>query len=67
MAFSHSSIIDHHYNDFNRELTIYFLSGGKYIYKNVPRETYEELLHAKHKSTVFNNSIKDKFEYQKIH
>jgi hypothetical protein len=48
-------------------MTIYFMSGGKYDFHDVSRETYDGLLHARHKQTYFNETVKDKFKHTKIY
>lgn len=47
-------------------LIVEYLSGTKYRYKKVPREVYEAMLESDSKGRFMNNSIKGKFEYEKI-
>ena len=48
------------------DLIVEYLSGTKYRYKKVPREIYEAMLESDSKGRFMNNSIKGKFEYEKI-
>lgn len=45
-------------------LTITFVSGSVYHYKNVPRKVYRSLRIASSKGRYFNRSIRDQFEYE---
>lgn len=47
-------------------LIVEYLSGTKYRYKKVPREIYEAMLESDSKGRFMNNSIKGKYEYEKI-
>lgn len=67
MAFSGSNILNINYDSFERKLDVYFLGGGRYHFFDVPNTIYEELLLSKNKSEVFNEKIKDIYEYKKIH
>jgi hypothetical protein len=46
-----------------RELSITFTSGKTYIYYDVPRKTYSELLAADSKGSYFLACIKDCYPY----
>jgi len=48
------------YNEATSTLTISFRSGD-YVYYNVPKSLYENLLKASSKGSFFNDHIKDKF------
>lgn len=48
------------------DLVVEYLSGTKYRYKKVPREIYEAMLESDSKGRFMNNSIKGKFEYEKM-
>lgn len=48
------------------DLIVEYLSGTKYKYKKVPKEIYEAMLEADSKGRFMNNSIKGKYEYEKI-
>ena len=48
------------------DLIVEYSSGNKYRYKKVPREMYEAMLESDSKGRFMNNSIKGKFEYEKM-
>lgn len=48
------------------DLIVEYLSGTKYRYKKVPKKLYEAMLESDSKGRFMNNSIKGKFEYEKI-
>lgn len=48
------------------DLIVEYLSGTKYRYKKVPRKIYEAMLESDSKGRFMNNSIKGKYEYEKI-
>jgi hypothetical protein len=58
----HSFVHDHD----SRKLTITFVSGLKYEYKNVPPEVYHMLKAAGSKGRYFNHYIKGKFKYKRL-
>jgi lysyl-tRNA synthetase class 2 len=47
-------------------LRVRFLSGISYDYKDVPADVYEALKVSRTKGIYFNNSIKNKFEFERI-
>ena len=47
-------------------LTITFVSGKIYEYKDVPEEIYNGLKTSRSKGIYFNEYIKDKYEYEKV-
>jgi len=54
------------YNASTSTLTIEYVSGSVYEYKNVPEYVYEEMKKAKSKGKFLNQKIKDKYLYEKI-
>ena len=54
------------YNAETNALTIVFVSGMVYHYKNVPEEIYEAMKGSKSKGIYFNRHIKDKYEFEKV-
>ena len=48
------------------DLIVEYLSGTKYRYKKVPKNLYEAMLESDSKGRFMNNSIKGKFDYEKI-
>lgn len=50
----------------NGDLIVEYLSGTKYRYKKVPKNLYEAMLESDSKGRFMNNSIKGKFDYEKI-
>jgi len=60
MIYSHrfaesSMLADCQYDDESHELTIMFLNGRTYTYKNVLYNTYEDLANAKSSGKYFNS------------
>ena len=47
-------------------LEIEFLSGKKYLYKNVPEKVYRELLSASSKGRYFDEQINGIYAYQRV-
>ena len=48
------------------QLELEFRSGKRYLYFQVPRHYYEELLQAESKGVYFNRSIRNRFAYQDL-
>lgn len=58
-----SSLIEHFvYDDAARTLLVTFRTGRRYLYQNVPRETYEALVAARSTGRYFNAEIRDRFD-----
>ena len=53
------------YDPASETLSIRFVSGIVYDYKNVPTSIYQDMKEAFSKGTYFNLYIKDKFEFIK--
>jgi hypothetical protein len=53
------------YNGETNTLTITFVSGVVYDYKNVPEETYKAMLTSVSKGIYFNKYIKGKYEWKR--
>jgi hypothetical protein len=51
------------YDADSRKLHIVFQSGRRYIYENVPRETYAALQGSFSKGEFFNAHIRDNFSF----
>ena len=47
-------------------LTVFFVSGSVYDYKNVPLKVYEQMKHATSKGIFLNRVIKARFGFQKV-
>ena len=47
-------------------LTITFVSGTVYYYKNVPEEIYQALKTSRMKGVYLNKQIKGRYRYEKI-
>ena len=60
-AMPSSVIRKHHYEPDAEELTITFVTGRIYLYKEVPAEVYGEFCDAYSKGTFFNEHIRDAF------
>ena len=48
------------------QLELEFRSGKRYLYFQVPRHCYEELLQAESKGRYFNRSIRNRFAFQDL-
>ena len=53
------------YDDNTRELHVQFLSGGYYIYHDVPREIFDELMNAPSKGSFLNREVKRVYQFVK--
>jgi hypothetical protein len=49
-----------------RRLEIHFRSGERYLYFQVPPQTYQQLIHAESKGAWFNRHIRNHFPYQHL-
>jgi hypothetical protein len=47
------------YSAKNRELSITFVSGRRYVYTDVPKDVFDAFKAATSKGTFFNNEIRD--------
>lgn len=62
-----STVIRHFdYAEKSKTLTIIFLSGLIYRYKNVPVEIFKRLKIARSKGGFFNDNIKNKYKFKKL-
>lgn len=50
----------------NDSLFVQYKNGSMYLYNKVPKKVYEELLKAESKGRFVNESIKGKYEYNKV-
>jgi hypothetical protein len=53
------------YDDDTQELYVKFLSGGYYIYHDVPPGIFNELLYAPSKGSYMNREIKGVYQFTK--
>ena len=53
------------YDENNQELHVQFLSGGYYVYHDVPCEIFDGLVEAPSKGSYLNREIKGVFQYSK--
>ena len=53
------------YDDDGQELHVHFLSGGQYVYHNVPREIFDAFLQAPSKGSFLNREIKNVYMFAK--
>jgi hypothetical protein len=53
------------YDDNTQELHVQFLSGGYYIYHNVPRAIFDELMYAPSKGSFLNREVKGVYQFTK--
>jgi len=61
-----SFITDVSYDVESEELTIGFESGTEYIYYEVPAGLVAQLMFCESASNIFNDEIKDNFEFEKV-
>ncbi|SEB19426.1 KTSC domain-containing protein [Pedobacter hartonius] len=62
-----STVIEHFsYDPDSSTLTIIFVSGNVYSYKDVPRKVYRSLKIAGSKGRYFNHFIRNKFEFEHL-
>jgi hypothetical protein len=53
------------YDDDTQELHVQFLSGGYYIYHDVPRQIFDELMCAPSKGSFLNREVKGVYRFTK--
>lgn len=53
------------YDDDAQELHVQFLSGGYYIYHQVPRQIYEDLMSAPSIGSFLNREVKGVYQFAK--
>jgi hypothetical protein len=53
------------YDDDTQELHVYFLSGGCYIYHDVPRQIFDDLIGAPSKGSFLNREVKGVYRFTK--
>ncbi|RZL20102.1 MAG: KTSC domain-containing protein [Pedobacter sp.] len=61
-----SVILSLDYDNERSELSVTYVSGAVYIYKNVPEKTFKHLKAAPSKGTYLNLHIKGKYDYEKV-
>ncbi|GEO08208.1 KTSC domain-containing protein [Segetibacter aerophilus] len=59
-------ILKSSYSAETKTLTITFVSGLVYNYKDVPEETYRAMITSGSKGIYFNNHIKGKYAFEKV-
>jgi len=55
-----------HYDPQKHVLTIVYVSGNVYDYKDVPEQVYQEMKTAPSKGEFLNQHIKGKYRYKKV-
>ena len=59
-----STVIDkYHYDPATRELEVLFVTGRRYVYRDVPQAVVDEFASAFSKGRYFNAHIRDSYEY----
>jgi len=53
------------YDESAEQLHVQFLSGGYYVYHDVPREVFQELMYAPSKGSFLNREIKNRYHFTK--
>ena len=61
-----SLLADAVYHPDSEELELVFHSGAIYRYRAVPRQIYQDLLHAESKGIYFNSMLRNRFPYVKV-
>lgn len=54
-----------HYDPDTARLSVIFRSGRRYIYHEVPAETFDAMKAAYSKGEFFNREIRDRFPYER--
>lgn len=49
----------------NEQLHVWFTSGGYYIYSDVPRQIFDDLLNASSKGSFLNREVKGVYQFTK--
>jgi hypothetical protein len=55
------------YDPAERRLDVLFVSGRRYRYHDVPDEVYGEMRRAFSKGEFFNEKIRDRFRFTRLH
>jgi len=53
------------YDEAVQELHVQFLSGGRYIYHDVPREVFDDFVYAPSKGSFLNREVKGLYQFTK--
>lgn len=53
------------YDDDAQELHVQFTSGGHYIYHDVPRQIFDDLMNAPSKGSFLNREVKNVYRFTK--
>lgn len=53
------------YDDASQELHVQFLSGGYYVYYQVPRQIFDNLMAAPSKGSFLNREVKRVYQFAK--
>ncbi len=53
------------YDDETQELHVQFLSSGYYIYSEVPRGVFDDLMNAASKGSFLNREVKGTYQFAK--
>lgn len=53
------------YDDETQELHVQFLSAGYYIYSDVPRKIFDDLMNAPSKGSFLNREVKGIYQFTK--
>ncbi len=66
MKLNSTMLSDAEYNESEKTLTIKFAKGGEYIFKDVPKSIYDELIAAESAGKYFLSNIKNKYVVEKV-
>ncbi|MCH8080061.1 MAG: KTSC domain-containing protein [Proteobacteria bacterium] len=53
------------YDDDTQELHVQFLSSGYYVYSDVPREVFDDLMNSPSKGSFLNREVKSIYQFTK--
>ncbi len=53
------------YDEDTQELHVQFLSGGHYIYSDLPRDIFDQLMNAPSKGSFLNREVKNIYQFTK--
>ncbi|AFM23327.1 KTSC domain-containing protein [Desulfomonile tiedjei] len=53
------------YDEDAQELHVQFLSGGYYVYSDVPRSIFDQIMYAPSKGSFLNREVKNIYQFRK--
>ncbi len=65
-SLSSSNVSGIHYDKNTETLTVEFTSGGRYAYKGVPEDVYDDFLSAPSPGSFFADNVKGSYAYTRV-